>query len=262
MPALSGLLMNACLLFAGALGIGFVSAIAGIGGGSLLVPFLVLVLGYDVKVAIATSLVCIIVTSASAASIYLGRGMVDLGTALLIEPSTVLGAIVGAYVTLTLPATYVRFALGLVLLYISATMLKESLIGTKVGETKITKVSKSRKVVGVSISFIAGMFSGMFGIGGGVIKVPLLNLIMGLPIKTAVATSSFMVGLTATSGGAVYLARGLTDPLSVAIIALGIMPGATLGAKCLRRLKPRIVRLVFSLVLLYASIRLLITALI
>ncbi|RLG84313.1 MAG: sulfite exporter TauE/SafE family protein [Thermoprotei archaeon] len=252
------MLPDLVLLFVGAVGIGFVSAITGIGGGSLMVPFMVLIMNYDVKVAIATSLLCIIVTSSSAASVYLRKGLIDIKTALLLEPTTALGAIVGAFITITLPVKVVKGALGLLLSYISITMLRKALKKTSVedksGEAKLLPL---RKLLGILISFLAGMASGMFGIGGGVIKVPLMTLILGLPIKTAVATSSFMVGLTAASGGIVYLTKGLVDPLSVVAIALGIIPGATLGAKYMRKLKSWIVRLIFSLILLYASIRLL-----
>ncbi len=248
------------LLFVGAIGIGFVSAITGIGGGSLMVPFMVLVLNYDVKVAIATSLICIVVTSSSAASVYLKRGLVDVKTALLLEPATALGAIVGAYITLALPTRIVKGALGILLLYISITMLrrawKERANAIK-DTSKKMEPSAIRKSLGIVISFLAGMASGMFGIGGGIIKVPLMTLVLGLPIKTAVATSSFMVGLTAASGGAVYLVKGFVDPLSVIALALGIIPGATLGARCMRKLKPKLVAALFSFVLLYGAIRLL-----
>lgn len=245
------------LLVLGAFGIGLVSAVAGIGGGSLLVPFLILALGYNVKVAIATSLMCIVVTSSSASSEYLRRGLVDVNTALLLEPLTALGAITGAYVTLSLPVNVLKVALGALFLYISVETMWKAFREEKARVTSSKNVGTFRKVVSSILSFIAGLTSGIFGIGGGVIKVPIMMYIMGLPIKTAVATSSFMVGLTAASGEIVYLIKGLTDPMTVILLSIGIMPGATIGAKALRRIKPRYVRIVFGAVLLYASLRLL-----
>ena len=250
------MLHDLLILFAGAIGIGFVSAITGIGGGSLMVPFMVLVLNYDVKAAIAISLLCIVVTSSSAASTYLRRGLVNMDIALLLEPATALGAIIGAHITIMLPAKIVRGALGLLLLYVSVAMLRK-VFRESLTRSVDARISSIRKLLGVLVSFLAGLTSGMFGVGGGVLKVPLMTLVLGLPIKVAVATSSFMVGLTAASGGIVYLTRGLTDPLSVIALALGIVPGAILGARCMRKLKPRIVRIIFSSILLYASIRLL-----
>ncbi len=245
-------------LFISAIGVGFVSAIAGIGGGSLLVPFMVLVLGYDIKIAVAASLLCVIATSSMAASEYLERGIVDLKTALLLEPITSLGAIVGANLTLTLPSNIVEGLLGILLLYVSLTMLKKSLRKTSI-ESPIadsTEIDNRRKIAGTLISFIAGLSSGMLGIGGGVLKVPIMTLVMGLPIKTAVATSSFMIGLTASSGGIIYLVGGMVRAEVAASLIAGIIPGAYLGARYMRRLEPRTIRLVFSLILLYASIRL------
>ena len=248
---------NLFLLFIGAVGIGFVSAITGIGGGSLMVPFMVLILDYDVKVAIAVSLLCVVVTSSTAASTYLRKGLVDLKTALLLEPSTALGAIIGAHITLALPVRVVKGALGLLLIWISIMMLRRALKGMPQGRIVINL--PNRKLLAVLSSFFAGISSGMFGIGGGVIKVPVMTLLMGLPIKTAVATSSFMVGLTATSGGIVYLAEGYIDPPSVLALALGIIPGATLGARAIGRIKSKLVLLSFVAVLMFAALRLLYT---
>ncbi len=246
------------VLFASALGVGFISAMAGIGGGSLLVPFMVLVLGYDIKIAVAASLLCVIATSSMAASEYLKRGIVDLRTALLLEPITSLGAVVGANLTLTLPSDIVEGLLGILLLYVSLTMLRKSMLKdtTEISTHDSVEINRKRKIAGTIVSFIAGLTSGMLGIGGGVLKVPIMTLVMGIPIKTAVATSSFMIGLTASSGGIIYLVSGMVRAEIAASLIAGIIPGAFLGARYMRKLEPRTVRLIFSLLLLYASIRL------
>jgi uncharacterized membrane protein YfcA len=246
----------ALTLFLGAVGIGFVSAIAGIGGGSLMVPFMVLLLGYDVKIAVATSLLSIVVTSASSASVYLRRGMVDVRTALILEPATAVGAVIGAYTTLTLSKALVQVLLGALLLATAVATYLKGYLRREDNACKNNSTSVLRRVSAVASSSIAGLASGMFGIGGGVLKVPIMNLILDLPIKTAVATSLFMIGLTASSGSMVYLLHGVPDPLSVAALASGLIPGATLGAKYMRRLKPSIVRAVFSVILAYAGLKL------
>ena len=232
-------------------GIGLVSAIAGIGGGTLMVPLMVLVLGVDVKVAIASSLLTIIVTSASSSSVYLREGLVNLKVALTLEPTTALGAISGAILTIGLPSYIVKKVFGAGLVAISALMLLRTFTKPKeIGEVK-------HWFWGIFSSFFAGMSSGMFGIGGGVLKVPIMNLIMDLPIKEAVATSSFMVGLTAASGSIVYSLKKLVDPVLVLGFASGILPGATLGAKSLKGIKSKYIKLIFSLILMYAGIKLL-----
>jgi len=232
------------------IGVGIISSMAGIGGGTLMVPLMVLVLGVDVKVAIASSLLTIIVTSASSSTVYLKEGLVNLKAALTLEPSTALGAIVGASITIGLPSNLVKRIFGFGLIAISLVMLARTFTRPKEkGEIK-------HWTLGVLSSFFAGMASGMFGIGGGVLKVPIMNLIMEMPIKEAVATSSFMVGLTASSGSMVYAIKGFVDPVLVLGFALGIMPGATIGAKSLKGIKSRYIKLIFSLVLLYAGIKL------
>ncbi len=215
-----------------------------------MVPIMVLILGVDVKVAIASSLLTIIVTSASSSTVYLREGLVNLRAALTLEPSTAMGAIVGASITIGLPADLVRRVFGFGLIAISLLMLARTF--SKPKESGYIK----RWAWGVIFSFFAGMASGMFGIGGGVLKVPIMNLVMDMPIKEAVATSSFMVGLTASSGSMVYAIRGLIDPVLVLGFAIGIMPGATLGARSLKGIRSRYIKLIFSLVLLYAGIKL------
>ncbi len=247
------------LLFLGALAIGFISAISGIGGGSLIVPYMILVLGFDVRVAVATSLVAIIVTSSIAASEYLRDSLVDLKTALTLEPITTVGAIIGAIITTSMPPTIIKAGLGFILLYVSVSMLLKALKPMKTRKNIKRKIKGTEKTLALLVSFFAGMLSGMFGIGGGVLKVPIMAGLIGLPIKTAVATSSFMVGLTATGGSIVYVSRGIPKPLAVTALASGIIPGAYLGARRLEKLRPRTVRLVFALILLYAAVRLIIS---
>jgi len=247
-------LFDMLVLFVGAVCVGFVSAISGIGGGSLIVPFLVLVLNYDIRVAIAVSLLCMVISSSSAVSVYLKRNLVSLETALSLEPAAVLGAIVGANLTLTIPVKVVKCAFGVLLFWISIIMFKRALKSEL--HQHSTMNIPHRKIIAILMSFLAGLLSGMFGIGGGIVKVPIMTFILRLPVKIAVATSSFMIGLTATSGGIVYLIKGFVNPVLLAVLALGLIPGATLGAKLMRKLKPRIIRLIFSLILLYASLRL------
>ncbi len=260
------LAMRLITLALGGLGIGFVSAIAGIGGGSLMVPFMVILMGYDVKVAIATSLACIIATSTSSASVYLRSGMVNVKTALTLEPLTAIGAVIGAYATVTLPHQAVRVALGGLLF---ATAIGTYLKGVYTerrgmavqGVRGFKEASPGRKITALLSSAFAGLVSGMFGIGGGVLKVPIMNIALDMPIKTAVATSLFMIGITASSGTLVYLSKGLPDALSVAALVSGLIPGATLGARYLKRLKSRWVRLAFVILLAYAGMKLMIPSL-
>lgn len=255
-------MLTLLLLFITSLAVGFVSSIVGIGGGSILTPLLTLVFGYDIKVSIATSLLCIVVTSSSASSVYLEKGLVNLRVALLLEPATALGAIIGAFITIAIPSEIIKGILGIVLLYLAITMVyrvinNKSKSKEEHAPSSARSIPLKRGIAAITISFIAGMLSGMLGIGGGVIKVPLLTLVLGLPLKSAIATSSFMIGLTAAAGSIVYLLKGFIEPFLVIVVASGIMPAAILGAKTMRRLKPRVLSLLLSVVLFYAGLRLL-----
>ncbi len=238
-------------IVSGGIGIGLISSVAGIGGGTLMVPFMILILGIDAKVAIASSLLTVIVTSTTSSAVYLKERLVNLKLALTLEPTTALGAIVGALITISLPSMTVRKIFGLGLSIISIIMLVRTFIRPKEGK------EIRNWPLGIASSFIAGLSSGMLGIGGGVLKVPIMNLIMDVPIKMAVATSSFMIGFTASSGSIVYILRQLVDPILVVGFALGIIPGATIGAKTLKRIKSKYIKVLFSMILLYAGLRLL-----
>jgi len=267
-------MLSFMLLFLGAIGIGFVSSIGGIGGGSLMVPYMILVLGYDARTAIASSLVTIITTSCSAASVYFKKRLINLDVALILTPSTVFGAILGSNLNLSLPITMVKALLGATLIFISFLTLAKPLLFRKAivegGNLKYYDESLNRYVsyrlknipLGVLLSILGGFTSGMFGIGGGVIKVPVMVLVMGIPIKVAVATSSYMIGLTAATGSITYLAKGAVSIESVAALALGIIPGATLGAKAMGKLNPRVVQLIFSMIILYSGLRILISSMV
>ncbi len=262
-------IMEFILLFMGALGIGFASAIGGIGGGSLMVPYMVLILKYNVRTAIASSLMTIIATSCSASSIYFEKKLVNIDIALILIPTTVLGAIIGSYTNLSLPQSIVKKMLGLVLIIIAFMILIKPLLfreATIKGTANYKYFDESlgkyivygarNRTLAAILAIISGVMSGMFGIGGGVIMVPIMALIMGIPIKVAVATSSFIIGLNAATGSITYLAKGITHLEVVTALILGIIPGAILGAKTMSKLKPRAVQIAFSIIIAYSGIKL------
>ena len=109
--------------------------------------------------------------------------------------------------------------------------------------------------------YIAGVVSGLLGIGSGVLKVPAMDLAMRLPIKVSTATSNFMIGVTAAASAGVYFARGDIDPFVAAPVAMGVLIGATLGSRLLGRLQSLVIRIVFVLVLLGVSLEMLLKGL-
>jgi uncharacterized membrane protein YfcA len=115
----------------------------------------------------------------------------------------------------------------------------------------------SRTPFGFALMYIAGIVSGLLGIGSGALKVPAMDLAMGLPIKVSTATSNFMIGVTAAASAGVYFARGDIDPFVAAPVAAGVLLGATLGARLLGRLEGRAIRVAFVVVLLGVSAQML-----
>jgi len=244
----------------------------GVGGGVFLIPFMTLALSVNIKVAIATSLIGVIATSSGAASVYVRDHLTNLRLAMFLEVATTLGAIVGALVGLRVPDFYLYIVFGVVVLYAAATMarIRETAkerayqAGEESPLTKRLKLSSvyfdqedqgvyryrvERPVAGFGVSAAAGLFSGLLGVGGGFIKVPAMNVLMRVPMKAAVATSNFMIGVTAAASAFIYYSQGLVDPGLAAMVIIGVFSGTNLGTRLLAHAKSSNVRFLFALFL-------------
>ena len=118
-----------------------------------------------------------------------------------------------------------------------------------------------RLPAGMLGSVFAGVNSALLGVGGGIIKVPVMNLVMGVPLRTSTATSNLMMGITAVSSAVIYLLRDEIDPFIAGPVALGVFVGASLGSRLAHRVDLRILRWLFVLVLLYTAVQMAIRAL-
>src|ERR1700704_1536016 len=199
----------------------------GVGGGVFLVPFMTLALGVPIKVAIATSLIGVIATSSGAASVYARDHLTNLRLAMFLEVATTLGAIAGALVALRIPGEDLYIVFGIVVLYAAVTMLRVGetarqrayQAGDEPPLTKTLNLSSvyfdqedqgvyryrvERPLAGFGISAAAGLFSGLFGVGGAFIKVQALNILLGVPMKSGFAPSNFMIGVTAAASAFIY----------------------------------------------------------
>ena len=254
--------------------IGVIGSLLGIGGGVFLIPIMTLGLGIDIKVAAATSLVTIIVTSSASAPKYLREGLVNVGLGMFLEVFTVTGAIIGAVLVVYLSPSLVEALFGLVLIYAAIYMAlvmegrrdvhSAAQTGTphrrfngryrdeSSGEVKSYGVRNLPR--GAAAGFVAGNLSGLIGVGGGIVKVPAMHIWMGVPMKAAAATSNFMIGVTAVASALVYLANGLVAPMITAAAAIGIFIGAIIGTRSMHRITGRGLRTAFSIVLVVISI--------
>lgn len=249
---------------------GLMGSLLGLGGGIVVVPVLTLGLGVDIRLAIAASIVSVVATSCGGAARYVRSGLANLRLGVVLEAATVSGALCGAAAFGLVPAAVLFLLFGLVLAGVAVRMAvaddrdRPPAAGTppdRWAERLRLSVPRSpapgvppyavrRLGTGLAVSYVAGVLSGLLGIGGGVLKVPVMSLAMGVPLKAATATSNLTIGMTASASAAMYLARGDIAPLLAAPVAVGVLLGATLGSLLLPRLETRWLRRAFVLVLL------------
>jgi len=244
---------------------GFLGSLTGLGGGVVLTPVLTLIFGVDIRYAIGATLVSVIATSSGAASAYVKEGFSNIRIGMFLEVATVFGAIAGALLASRVPTSGLGVALGIVLLisaYLSTRPHPEThdaLAADPIAERLRLNSSyptphgwKRYHVqhvkTGFSVMFGAGVLSGLLGIGSGAFKVIAMDRAMRIPFKVSTTTSNFMIGVTAAASAGVYLNRGYIDPALAMPVMLGVSAGSFLGARHLAGAQPRVLRMVFGLV--------------
>jgi len=251
-------------------GTGLVGAMLGLGGGVFLVPLLTVGLGLPIREAITASLISVIATASASATVNLNRGLVNLRLGLLLEMATSVGGLGGALLSawLTQRQLFLTFAATMALM--SAAMLIRSgrrnviedtgqdpgLLGGRIEEDGKAYVYHLRRTpVALGSSLGAGAISGLLGLGGGIVKVPVLSTFCGIPIKVAAGTSTFMIGVTAATSAFVYYSRGDLNPELTAAVCLGALPASLLGARLSQRVQARSLKLLMAVVLLMVGVR-------
>jgi uncharacterized protein len=247
---------------------GLLGAMTGIGGGILLSPILALHFGIPIRQAIGTSLVAVITTSAASSSVHLQRHTTDIRLGMTLELATAFGAAVTAYLVGYFNRSVLEGLFAGFLLYSSVIIL---LRGGKVrkedqeetseqdnGETVIPPYEPQRYPLGLGASLVAGGLSGLLGIGGGPIKVPVMYIFMNVPLMVATATSNFMIGVTAAASAIVYYRRGDILVELAAPLAVGVFLGSLLGARLAPRVHTKYVVYLLVAIMLYLAGHLLI----
>jgi Predicted permeases len=262
-------------IFAISVAAGVIGALAGVGGGILVVPSLTLLFGVDIRLAVGASIVSVIATSSGAAASYVRDRMTDMRVGMFLELATTSGAVVGALLAAIVAPSLLYVLLGVVLLFSAAQQslrLGEELppsiaISPLTARLKLTgsypdarlgrevPYAAQRVPLGFALMAGAGVVSGLLGIGSGALKVLAMDGAMRLPMKVSSATSNFMIGVTAAASAGIYLGRGDVDPTIATPVALGVLAGAMIGARLLPRLSNRHVRLVFLPVLVVIGLQ-------
>ncbi len=262
-------------IFAGVFG-----SIVGLGGGVVIVPVLTILLGVDIHFAIGASIVAIIGTSSGAASTYVKDKVTNLRVGMFLELASTAGAITGAAVAAYTNSAALQLIFGGILLAtLIPTVMKigEDIpkspelkgLSKKLGLTgsytetngSQVKYNATRPVEGLAGTAVAGVLSGLLGIGGGAFKVLSMDLAMRLPMKVSTTTSNFMIGVTAAASAGIYFARGDVNPIIVAPVALGILFGAVIGARILMRSRNVTIRKAFAVVLAVAAVEMILSSL-
>jgi len=247
------------LVIAGGLLAGGVGDLMGLGGGIVAVPFLNLVVGVPVHVAAAAGLISTLSVSCGAAGRYLRRGgLIDVPLALRLELFAAAGGLVGGVVVgwIEGPALQVLFAATLLYGAFHIHRSSRRTAGTGPPGTEVVRgdVSSARRAGAFGLCFAAGVMSGLLGIGGGIVIVPVIHLVLALPFKNATATSNFMMGLTAVPALCGFVARGQLDLGLAAPLAVGVLLGANLGAHLMPRIATRWLKLVFACLLVVTAV--------
>ncbi len=232
---------------------GLLGALTGIGGGVLLAPILTLYFDISIRQAVGTSLVAVITTSAASSSVHLQRHTTDIRLGMTLELATAFGAAVTAYLVGYFNRNFLEGLFAGFLLYSAITILvkggkvkpeDESSPGAVAmvnGDANIPPYEPKRYPLGLSASLVAGALSGLLGIGGGPIKVPVMYLFMDVPLMVATATSNFMIGVTAAASAIVYYRRGDILVEYAAPLAVGVFLGSLLGARLAPRVHTKVV---------------------
>jgi uncharacterized protein len=250
---------------------GFLGSLTGLGGGIVIVPLLTLVFGVDIRYAIGASLVSVIATSSGAAAAYVREGYSNIRIGMFLEIATTVGALFGATIAANLSTAVIAVVFGLVLIYsaYSSSQPKAEVVSGAPPDRLATLLRMDGNYptpggpqayhahaipTGFSLMFVAGMLSGLLGIGSGAVKVLAMDQAMRLPFKVSTTTSNFMIGVTAAASAGVYLNRGYIDPGLAMPVMLGVLAGSLLGARVLVRAQTRMLRIVFSLVIVLLGV--------
>ena len=273
-------------MIVGGFAAGIFGSLLGLGGGILIVPLLTLGFGLPLREAVGVSLVSVIITSSASASVYLERHVADLRLGMTLELFTAMGALVGGLVAFLISEQVLAGLFAALLVTTAITMARRReapATATPVGTAPVSEPSLDttpspaavdpgsdpiapsvptsghapvvvrRLGLGIVGALFAGLVSALLGVGGGIVKVPVMHVVMGVPLRMATATSNLMIGITASASAIIYLNRGGIDPLVAGPTGLGVFLGATLGSRTIHRIDVRFLRVLFIVVLLFTA---------
>ena len=236
----------------------------------VVIPVLTLCFGVDFHYAVGAALVASIATSSGSGSAYVKEGVTNIRLGMFLEIATTIGAVCGAAVAIYLNSNTIAIIYGGVLVLTAAMQQRrksdhDGVVGSEMArrlklfgswpqKDGTMKHYQLRHVGGgFSVMYVAGVLSGILGIGSGVLKVIAMDGIMKVPFKVSTTTSNFMMGVTACASAVIYVQRGNIVPGMACPVMIGVLFGALTGAKLLKRLDVRLLRRIFCIVILMVA---------
>ena len=260
-------LLFTLLIYTGSFCAGLLGSLTGLGGGVIVVPMLTVLFGVDIHFAAGASLISVIATSSGAASAYVKEGYSNIRIGMFLEIATTIGAVIGASLAGMVSVSVLSITFAAILVYSSFSSLflkketdpylKENKYARLLKLNGSYPTSQGKQPYGVenlpfgfALSSLAGVLSGLLGIGGGAIKVIAMDRIMKIPFKVSTTTSNFMIGVTAAASAGIYLKNGYIHASLVMPVMLGVLSGAFLGAHLLKFTSSKNLKLIFSIIIL------------
>jgi uncharacterized protein len=264
------------ILFVSSVAAGLLGALSGLGGGVVIVPVLTILFHVDIHYAIGASLVSVIATSSGAAAAYVREGFSNIRIGMFLEIATTLGALFGAWLTTRVPTEAIGVVFGVVLLYSAYASLRKRHEGITEKQDALALRLKlrgsfpsgngkqdyvaQRVPAGFGMMWVAGVLSGLLGIGSGAVKVIAMDQAMRLPFKVSTTTSNFMIGVTAAASAGLYLRSGYLAPALVMPVMLGVLSGSLIGSRLLVRARVHTLKIVFSLLIIAMGVEMIVSS--
>jgi uncharacterized membrane protein YfcA len=258
------------IILAGAFLAGLLGSLTGLGGGVVIIPLLTLGFGVDIRYAIGSSLVAVIATSSGSAVAYVKEGFSNIRLGMFLEVATTAGAILGAFLAIYAPTHLIAITFGgILLLSTASSFIKKQGPVDPIGSPLATRLKLNgqypegnemkgygvhRVYGGFGMMTVAGLLSGLLGVGSGALKVLAIDNIMRVPFKVSTTTSNFMIGVTAAASAGVYLYRGYIDPGISMPVVLGVLGGAFLGSRILAGARPVWLKGIFTVVVVFLAV--------
>ncbi len=259
--------------------VGVLGSALGIGGGVFTVPLLTLAFGLPIHQAIGVSLVAIAAASSAVASVNVERGLTNLRLGIVFETTMALGSLFSALIASRLPGGILRTAFALALLPISFSMFLRGRSALRAGpppdllpegpassfdsgffdhSTGGRRSYSVKNVLPASfLSFFGGGLSGLLGLGGGVVQVPVMTMLCGVPMKAAAATSNFMIGVSAAASAFIYYRKGHIPVEACGVMVVGVLVGSFAGMTLLYKARSERLQMVFAAAMLIIALKML-----